>query len=135
MIITSDHDLTVHKYTDDFLHRSYSIMMHEKSSESATHVSHCTSLPGSDVDEMKLIKARQPKSLSSNSDMNSIPAPKVWHRTAKKSVSHSSCPRLSPNTSDQLQHLGNLTPAQVTRPAATDEWSRDFLFLAELNEI
>lgn len=101
-------------------------MVHEASNVTATSATHRSLNCDSDL-EMNLIRAKQ-AATGQSSEPHSIPAPKVWRRNLKKAASASG------NASTVPQFLENCTQMQSVQPIVMDEWSRDFLFLAELNE-
>ncbi len=91
-----------------------------------------------------LVKARRPTCIGNRhcsaadeefSTPASMPAPKVWRRPARKLVPSSSV--IPAEISTRAGIINAMDPIDITTesaPIELDGWSRDFLFLVELND-
>uniref|UniRef100_A0A7S0MGC4 Uncharacterized protein n=1 Tax=Cryptomonas curvata TaxID=233186 RepID=A0A7S0MGC4_9CRYP len=88
------------------------------------------------------IKARRPSHADSsprelvpgeNLSASSLPAPKIWKRTSKKQVAYSVIPT-EISTRGNPNAIISISPASECVQPDMDEWSREFLFVVELNE-
>jgi hypothetical protein len=94
--------------------------------------------------DTELIKARRPPYLTSSPSglpsgeisTASMPAPKLWQRTSKKQVpcTLSVLPTERSNRGDIHDDCVPMGTTGESPSTDTDEWSRDFLVLVELNE-
>mmetsp|Transcript_33837 Transcript_33837/g.70975 ORF Transcript_33837/g.70975 Transcript_33837/m.70975 type:complete len:106 (-) Transcript_33837:6-323(-) len=93
------------------------------------------------VDE-ELIKARRPPHAASSSSglepgenlsASSMPAPKVWKRTSRKQVPYSVTPT-EISTQGIPHDIIPISPTSESVTSDIDEWSKEFLFVVELNE-